>query len=47
VNSGEGSTSVVEWKGAFYRGDPNNNPPPEKNDDAAIAAVTGVYKAGQ
>jgi uncharacterized protein YndB with AHSA1/START domain len=46
VNPGDGGTSVVEWKGAFYRGDPNNNPAPERNDEAAIAAVTGVYKAG-
>ncbi|MFG1299429.1 SRPBCC family protein [Xanthobacter sp. V3C-3] len=36
----------VEWRGAFYRGYPNNDPPPELNDDAAIAAVTGVYRAG-
>ena len=38
--------SKVEWKGAFYRGYPNNNPPPELNDAAAIKAVTGVYKLG-
>lgn len=38
--------SVVEWRGGFYRGDPNNNPAPERNDDAAIAAVTGIYQAG-
>jgi hypothetical protein len=38
--------SIVEWRGAFYRGFPNNDPPPELNDEAAIAAVTGVYKAG-
>jgi hypothetical protein len=46
VNAGADGSSVVEWRGAFYRGDPNGNPPPEKNDEAAIAAVTGVYKAG-
>lgn len=46
VNPDAGGGSVVEWRGAFYRGDPNGNPPPEKNDEAAIAAVTGVYKAG-
>jgi hypothetical protein len=39
-------TSLVEWRGAFYRGFPNNDPPPDKNDEAAIAAVTGVYKSG-
>lgn len=38
--------STVEWRGAFYRGYPNNDPPPDKNDEAAVAAVTGVYKAG-
>jgi carbon monoxide dehydrogenase subunit G len=39
-------TAVVEWRGAFYRGYPNNDPPPEQNDEAAVAAVTGIYKAG-
>lgn len=39
-------SSKVEWRGAFYRGYPNNDPPPELNDDAAIKAVTGVYEAG-
>ncbi|WP_299846777.1 SRPBCC family protein [uncultured Roseovarius sp.] len=38
--------SLIEWRGAFYRGYPNNDPPPELNDEAAIAAVTGVYQAG-
>lgn len=38
--------STVEWRGAFYRGHPNNDPPPDRNDEAAVAAVTGVYKAG-
>jgi len=42
--NGDGST--VTWKGAFYRGYPNNDPPPELNDEAAVAAVTGVYRAG-
>ncbi len=42
----DGKTSTVEWRGAFYRGYPNNDPPAELNDDAAIAAVTGVYKGG-
>jgi len=41
-----GGGSVIEWRGAFYRGYPNNDPPPEMNDEAAIAAVTGVYQAG-
>jgi carbon monoxide dehydrogenase subunit G len=42
----EGAGSVVEWRGAFYRGYPNNDPPPDRNDEAAVAAITGVYKAG-
>jgi hypothetical protein len=46
VTPGTGGTSVVEWRGAFYRGDPNGNPAPDKNDEAAIAAITGVYKTG-
>jgi hypothetical protein len=46
VLPGENGTSVLEWRGAFYRGYPNNDPPPELNDDAAVAAVTNVYRAG-
>lgn len=42
--SGDGC--VVTWKGAFYRGYPNNDPPPELSDEAAVEAVTAVYKAG-
>mgnify|MGYP003575530583 FL=1 len=42
----DGGKSVVEWRGAFYRGFPNNNPPPELNDDAALKAVTDVYRGG-
>lgn len=41
-----GAKSKVEWRGAFYRGYPNNDPPPELNDEAAVNAVTGLYKAG-
>ena len=44
--SAEGSRSVVEWRGAFYRGYPNNDPPPEQNDEAAVKAIVGVYKGG-
>ena len=44
--SAAGSGAVVEWRGAFYRGHPNNDPPPDQNDDAAVAAVTGVYRSG-
>ncbi len=47
VTAGDAAgTSVVEWRGAFYRGFPNNDPPPELNDDAAVNAITGVYKTG-
>ena len=46
VKPRDGGGSVVEWRGAFYRGYPNNDPPPELNDEAAVAAVTNVYQAG-
>ncbi|QFG38523.1 polyketide cyclase/dehydrase/lipid transport protein [Paracoccus pantotrophus] len=42
----EGGKALVNWKGGFYRGYPNNEPPPELNDEAAIQAITGVYQAG-
>ena len=42
----EGGKSVVEWKGAFYRGFMNNDPPPELSDEAGIKAVTDIYKSG-
>ena len=42
----EGGKSVVEWKGAFYRGFMNNDPPPELSDEAAMKAVVGIYKSG-
>src|SRR5262249_55654101 len=38
--------ATVEWRGAFYRGFPNNDPPPDRNDEAAVKAVTGVYQSG-
>lgn len=44
--SADGAKSTVEWRGAFYRGFPNNDPPPDQNDEAAVKAVTGVYKDG-
>jgi len=46
VKPRDGGGSLIEWRGAFYRGYPNNNPPEELSDEAAIAAVTGVYQAG-
>lgn len=42
----DGSNAVVEWRGAFYRGFPNNDPPPDQNDEAAVRAITGVYQSG-
>lgn len=42
----EGTQAVVEWRGAFYRGHPNNDPPPDQNDEAAVKAITGVYQSG-
>lgn len=42
----EGGKALVEWRGAFYRGYPNNDPPPDKNDEAAVRAITGVYQTG-
>lgn len=44
--TGEGQQAVVEWRGAFYRGHPNNDPPPDRNDEAAVKAITGVYTSG-
>ncbi len=46
VKPRDGGGSLIEWRGAFYRGFPNNDPPEHLNDDAAIAAVSGVYQAG-
>jgi uncharacterized protein YndB with AHSA1/START domain len=46
VKAVEGGKSLVEWRGAFYRGYPNNDPPPDRNDEAAEKAITGVYKTG-
>lgn len=39
-------TTLVEWRGAFYRKYAGNDPPPDKTDEAAVAAITGIYKAG-
>lgn len=46
VTPKDGGGSHIEWKGAFYRGYPNNDPPENLDDPAAIAAVSGVYQAG-
>ncbi len=42
----EAGKSTVEWRGAFYRGYPNNDPPPELSDEAALKAVGKIYRAG-
>jgi hypothetical protein len=46
VKSGEGDTSVVEWRGAFYRKYMNNDPPKGEDDDAALSAITEKYRTG-
>ena len=46
VKPQDGGGALVEWRGAFYRGYPNNDPPEHLNDAASIAAVSGVYQAG-
>lgn len=46
VKPRDGGGSMIEWRGAFYRGYPNNDPPVDLNDAAAIAAVTNIYQAG-
>lgn len=42
----EGGKALVEMRGGYYRGFPNNNPPPELNDEAATEAVNAHYRAG-
>ncbi len=44
--SDNGGKASVEWRGAFYRGFPNNDPPADQNDEAAVKAVTGLYQGG-
>lgn len=39
-------TTLVEWRGAFYRKYAGNDPPPDKTDEAAVASISGIYKAG-
>lgn len=46
VKPADGGKTQVEWRGAFYRGYPNNDPPPDQNDEAAEKAIKGVYKSG-
>ena len=46
VKPRDGGGALIEWRGAFYRGYPNNDPPEHLNDAAAIAAVSAVYQLG-
>lgn len=46
VKDGKDGGSLIEWKGAFYRGYPNNDPPEHLNDEAAVTTMTAVYEAG-
>ena len=46
VKPGDDGKAMVEWRGGFYRGYPNNDPPPDRNDEAAEKAITGVYQSG-
>jgi len=46
VSPGPNGTSLVTWKGAFFRVDLTKRPAPDLDDQAAVDAVTGVYKAG-
>jgi hypothetical protein len=46
IVSGTPEKSIVEWRGAFYRGYVNNDPPPELSDEAAVAAINKVYQTG-
>lgn len=41
-----GGKALVEFRGAYYRGFPNNDPPPDLNDEAATAAVNAFYQVG-
>jgi hypothetical protein len=46
VEPADGGKSTVEWRAAFYRGDPNNDPPPDLNDAAAVKAAKAYLQAG-
>ena len=38
--------TLLTWKGAFYRGFPQNEPPADLNDDAAVASVAALHQIG-
>lgn len=42
----DGGRALVEFRGGYYRGFPNNDPPPDLSDEAATAAVEAFYRAG-
>lgn len=46
VSDAGGGKSTVEWRAAFYRGDPLNDPKPELNDAAAVKGVTTYIQTG-
>ena len=46
VKAKDKNTSEVIWKGAFYRGYPNNDPPEALSDKAAKKAITMMYQSG-
>ena len=46
VKAKDKNTSEVIWKGAFYRGYPNNDPPEALSDKAAKKAITKMYQSG-
>jgi len=42
----EGGRTRVDWKGAFYRGFPQNEPPADLDDAASTASVEAHHQAG-
>lgn len=42
----DGGKALLDWKGAFYRGFPQNEPPADLNDDASTASVLDVQQRG-
>ena len=45
LKDADGKT-LLTWKGAFYRGFPQNEPPADLNDDAAVASVEALHQTG-
>lgn len=46
VEPADGGKSMVEWRGAFYRGYMNNDPPEALNDENSMKAVKNLYRSG-